>query len=253
MKKNLRKFLLCMLPLLLAVACGDEEDPDIFHFTVYNGESNDGSGGYLRAAGATVNIYAAPEAWLDGQDPIKTYTANAQGEMRGKDKFPDGAVPYVESGSLNNWPGFLYRPLQPNPNIADAKAGSASLFNTLMDDFMSVSNKSYLLTDLRVNGVSIFDAVSDCSEDNFLRLEKDGNLFFSEGSLVCEDAVATAQYNILHPSAKSMITITNSFYVLGISWADVNNLIYIKTDFSEINFKTMEGPNEVVSVYTKQD
>lgn len=261
----LRKSTYLLLTLLLVTAaCGDdgEGSPGFFDYIVFQGEAPPINNQMQRAPNATVKVYASAQAWLDGEAPLKTYTANSQGEVfrqsEASDKFPNGAVVYAELEAANNWPVFLSQPLEEHdPGMPDYKSGSATLYNTFMNDFLNAASKSFLLTDLRVNNVSIFESVADCSKDNFLRLKKDGNLFYSEGANVCAGKTATANYEIIIPQSKinaPIITLNSTvLYDFGVIWADVNNKIYIKQDFTQIWFKTNEGINEYISIYTRQD
>lgn len=242
----------------LAISCGGDGEghPGYFDYIVFNGEAPPIDGQIQRAPNATVKVYQSAQAWLDGQAPLKTFTTNAQGEiLRANDKFPDGSVAYAESGSLNNWPEFLRNPLSEDPNYPDRRTGGSTLYETFMQNFLANETKIYLLTDLWVNGSSVFGSVADCSKDNFLKLKRNGDVLYSEGTDVCAGKEATTDFELIHNSVNQTAIVSmhsRIFYDVYIYWADVNNRIYIKTDFTEIWFKVNVGSNEQISIYTRQ-
>jgi hypothetical protein len=163
-----------LLFLLALVACGDDGEGKMrtFNFTVFDGEASPVNGSQPTIQGATVKVYASAQAWYNGDAPLKTYTTDSKGRIENFDVYDFGAIAYAESGSNNNWPQFV-TDTNLNPDISgtpDVLVGSGTLYNTFLANFESVKTKSYLLSDVRVNAVSIFGSVSACSKDNFIKL-----------------------------------------------------------------------------------
>lgn len=239
--------------LLAVAACGDDGEGEqrTFSYTVYNGELNNEP-----AAGATIEVYTTAQAWLDGDSPLKTMTVNTNGRIDTFDKFPSTAVVYAESGVYNNWPGFLTAVLSEDPNLVGTLAGGSPVYDSFFQFFEGVSGKTFLISDVLVNGVSIFNSVSVCSKDNFLMLRRDANLVYNEGADVCAGKTAMQEFPmIIFPKNQTTPVIINStsFYRFATSWTEVENYVYVKTDFTQVWFKTNDGGNENISIYTKQN
>jgi hypothetical protein len=243
--------------LLAVTACGDdgEGEQPTFYYSVFNGELPTVNNEQQPAAGATIKVYATAQAWLDGDSPLKTMTVNSKGRIDTFDKFPSTAVVYAESGVYTNWPGFLTAGLNEDPNLVGTLAGGSSVYDSFFQLFEGVSGKSFLISDVLVNGVSVFNSVSACSKDNFLMLRRDANLVYNEGADVCVGKTALQEFPMnIFPKSQTTPVIINStsFYRFTTSWAEVENYVYVKTDFTQVWFKTNDG-NENIVIYTKQN
>ncbi len=243
MKKTFKSSLLL---LLFAMACG-EEKLRTFEFDVRSAE-NTVNGQAQTVAGATVKVYSSVQAWLDGAAPLKTFTTDDKGSIRTFDKFDLSAVAYAEHGNWNNWPDLLTYPSFFLDNDGVIR-GSARIGNSFLSDFESVKNKTYLISDVQVNGSSIFNNVSDCSKDNFVKLQINGKFLYSEGADICEEGTASHEYDLISLDLKSNAALNNGYYELTTDWADVNYRIYINSAFSQIEFRVSNAK----TIYTLQN
>lgn len=245
--------------LLGFLACGDDGEgtPPAFGYIVYDGEAPPVNNMIRRSSFANVKAYSSAEAWLNGDAPIKSFTVNDEGEYESEEVFPLSAVFYVENGAYNNWPHFLNEQLNEDPNITDRYTGTTTVFNTLKDQFLSVNSKIFLISDVLVNSVSVFGSVSDCSKDNYIQLTKNAKLIYSEGSSVCEGKSASQTYGLYLTQSLDdamLETISGAYcYMVYVPWADVENYVFIKTDFTKIYFRVNVGGDEHVTVYTAQN
>jgi hypothetical protein len=245
-----------LLFLLALIACGDDGEGKMrtFNFTVFDGEASPVNGSQPTIQGATVKVYASAQAWYNGDTPLKTYTTDSKGRIENFDVFDFGAIAYAENGSYNNWPQFINDTnLNPdNSGTPGLLAGSAMLYNTFLADLEAVKTKNYLLTDVRVNTVSIFGSVATCSKDNFIKLQKNLKLIFSEAANICASASATQEFDIYLFTGTKTNFISNSMaghYEFNTNWTDTANKLYVKTDFSMLRFKV--GDTE--TIYTLQN
>ena len=186
--KTLPQKLYVIFLLLVLLACSkNEEAPktSTFFFEVNNTDEPTVNGQYPPVAGASVKVYSTQQSWLDGAVPIKTFTTDLKGKIESFDKFTNDNLFFVESGNLNNWPDALSTLLNAIPGIPGAASnpgamqGSANIRETFLSLFEGVSGKSFLLSDVRQNNISIFGNVSSCSKDNFIKLQKNAKLFFN--------------------------------------------------------------------------
>jgi hypothetical protein len=246
--------------LLVLFACGDDGEGKrrTFTFVVYDGEIGSGGSVAIPLAGATVEVYSSVQAWLDEQAPLKTFATNTKGAVSTFDIFPVGSVVFAEKGIYNNWPTFINNP-NLNPDISgipDVLGGSATVFDSFLSDFESVKDKHYLLTDVRVNNVSTFNAVSACSKDNFIKLQRNAKFLYSESTDVCSGATASQEYDLTfggntRDDAATAIINSTQLYQFNTNFPTANGYIYVKPDFSQIWFYE-SGLNETVTIYTKQ-
>jgi hypothetical protein len=243
--------------LLALAACKDDGSgaTPVFGYIVLNGEAPLPNNG-VPVSGATVKAYNSAQNWIDGNAPIKTFTVDSKGMFESNDVFSTNAVFYSESGAMNNWPVFLSAQLNNDPNIPNRYSGNATLFNTLMQDFITVSGKTFLLSDVLVNGVSVFASVDACSKDNYVTLTKDAKIIYNEGASVCAGKSPSQTFDIpmLNGTKGATETTVNGVIVWGLSiptWTEAGNMVYIKKDFTQIMFKVNNG-NENVTVYTLQ-
>jgi hypothetical protein len=246
--------------LLVLLACSkNEEAPKTttFFFDVGNYDEPTVNGIYPPVAGASVKVYATQQSWLDGGTPIKTFTTDSKGKIESLDKFTDANLFFVESGNLNNWPDALSPILNTVPNFPGALQGSAFVRDSFLSLFEGVSGKSFLLTDVRQNNVSIFGSVSSCSKDNLIKLQKNLKLIYSEGASVCSGNVATLEIplpiSFVGKKQSTPVTINaTSLYEFSATWPEASNKIYVTMDFTQVWTKENVNGNIVVSIYTKQ-
>jgi hypothetical protein len=250
-----------LIILLASTACSDGDGDGkrrTFSFSVFDGEAPPVDGHGQSAGGATIKVYSSAQAWIDGTAPLKTFTVNADGRIETFDRFEEGNVVYAESGAYNNWPQFLTQAnLFPDfDNTPNVLVGSATVYNTFLSKFTAIDGKSFLLTDVRINGSSVFESVAACSKDNFLKLTLGAKLVYSEGANVCTDEEALQEFTMEIPNsttfAGELILNGNAFYQFYTPWATVANNVLVRKDFSEVWFKVNDG-NETITVYTKQD
>ncbi len=256
--KTLPPKLYVIFLLLVMVACKkDELGERTFYFNVSDGEAPLSNGQTARSAGATIKVYSSAQAWVDGVTPLKTMTVDANGAISTFDKFALGNVVYAENGSLNNWPSFIkYANLNEDPNLKGTLEGGTTVYSSFLSSFEEVSGKSFVLSDVRVNNISVFGNVSVCSKDNFLKLQKNLKLVFNEGTNVCVGQTASQEFdfNFVNPSKLQAIPTTIngiSVYEFSIVFPGSNNILYVKTDFTQVLFKGISA-NQEISIYTKQ-
>lgn len=242
--------------LLVPAACGDDGSGStpLFGYTVNDGEAPPVANANVPAVGATVEVYSSAQSWVDGGASIKTFTIDSKGIYESNDTFSSTSVFFAKSGAYNNWPMFLTAQLINDPNIPDRFAGYTTVYNTFMQNFLTVSGKTFLLSDVIVNGVSVFANVDACSKDNYVKLTKDAKILYNEGASVCAGKTPSQEHLIpMTMGTKSASEGTvNGVIVWGLSvptWNDVANMVYIKKDFTQIMFR---DNNQNVTVYTLQ-
>jgi hypothetical protein len=245
-----------LLLLLMVAGCGDDGlgKTPLFGYSANNGEAplpNDG----VPVSGATVKAYSTAQDWIDGNTPLKTFTTDSKGRVESNDVFPATAVFFTESGAMNNWPVFLSQTMNTDPNIPDRRTAYATLYNTLMQNFITASGKTYLISDVLVNGVSVFASVDACSKDNYITLTKDAKLKYYEGANVCvgKSPLQTFDIPMIMGTKGANEATVNGVIAWGLFtvWPDAGNMVYIKKDFTQILFQVNNG-NVNVTVYTLQ-
>jgi hypothetical protein len=244
-----------LLFLLAFVACkSDGNGSSTFYFNTYNGEIGPINNVNTTMPNVTVKAYNSVQAWFDGQTPLLTFTTDSKGEYASNDIVPVGTVFYAESGLYNDWPGFFTTELYSGEGNT---SGSAFLYLSHLQNFEAVSGKNFLITDLLVNGVSAFASASACSKDNYIRLTKDAKLTLNEGATLCSGATAIQEFAMVGvgPVKNTSETTINGIivYQFSIPWTDVENVVYIKKDFTKIMFRQYSSSNEYISVYTLQN
>lgn len=244
--------------LFVIAACADDGlgKTPVFGYIVLDGEAPLVNNETARASDATVKAYSSAQAWINGEAPIKTFITDSKGMYESEDVFSSSAVFYAESGAMNNWPVFLTAQLNNDPNIPDRYSGYATVLNTFMQDFVNASGKTFLISDVLVNGVSVFSSADACSKDNFVQLTKDAKILNNEGANLCSGKSQSQEHAIPMAMGKKGATETtiNGVIVWGLSttWPEVENMFYIKKDFTQIMFKVNNG-NEYVTVYSLQN
>ncbi len=256
-------YVIFLLSILLACSKNEEAPKAItFFFEVFNIDEPTVNGQYPPVSGASVKVYATQQSWLDGGAPIKTFTTNSKGQIESFDKFTNDNLFFVESGNLNNWPDALSALLYAIPGIPGAASnpgamqGSANIRETFLSLFEGVSGKSFLLSDVRQNNISIFGNVSSCSKDNFIKLQKNAKLLYSEGASVCSGIAASQEFPLTGFIGKKLstpVTINGtSLNEFSATWPEASNKVYVTMDFSQVWTKENVNGNIVVSIYTKQ-
>ena len=255
-----RKSYLIFLLLVIA-SCGDNgngKSSNTFQYTVMLGDAPQVNGQPQRAPGATIKVYTSGQAWFDGTAPLKTLTVDANGQVESADKFTLGNVVLAESGTLNNWPNFLFNPtLNEDPNLPGRLTGGVQIYDSFLSLFEGVSGKSFILSDVKLNGNSIFSNVSACSKDNFIKLQKNTKILVSEGASICSGQVASEEFTLIIPYTKSLATTrvinATTLYEFSCNWTNAEGKVYVKPDFTQVWISTYGGTaNQTVSIYTKQ-
>ena len=240
------------LVLLIAfVACEEEEENLTFFYSTYNGEVDESS---YPMPGVTVKAYSSSEAWYNNDAPIKTFTTDSEGKYISTDKFYDGTVFFAEELNYNNWPRFLSDDL----NFQDdgTLSAGALLYVSFLQDIESVSDKTFLISDVLLNDVSMFSSISDCSKDNYIMLSKDLKLMYNEGSDVCDGQSQQVEYdiNITRVNNTTEVYLNNhNTWQFGTNWDDAGYNAYITKDFTKIMFKTYTDQGDLISVYSLQN
>jgi hypothetical protein len=239
--------------LLLLAACKNDNNSRLFWYNVNDGEAQLIANTSVPSVGATVEVYSSAQAWIDGAASIKTFTTGSKGSYESNDVFSSNAVFFAKNGTSNNWPYFLSDQLKSDPNIAGGFSGYTAIYNTFMQNFATASGKTYLLSDVRVNTVSIFANVSACSKDNYITLTKDAKIIYSEGANVCAGKTPTQTFvlSLINGTHAASETTINGVIVwrFNVTWPDVQNTVYIKKDFSQILFS---DNIQTVTIYTLQ-
>lgn len=249
-----KKSYLIFLFLIIA-SCGDDGEgkPSSFYYTVLLGDTPS-----VKVPGATIKIYTNVQAWIDGIAPLKTLTVGSNGQIETNDQFTLGNVVFAEMGTLNNWPYFVnYPTLNQDPNLPGTLAGGASIYESFLSLFEGVSGKSFVLSDVRINDVSVFGSVSDCSKDNSIMLQINAKLLFSEGATICSGQTATEEVELFIPNSKVLASTKaingTTLFEFSCNWANAEGKVYVKQDFGQVWISTFGGTaNETVSIYTKQ-
>jgi hypothetical protein len=243
-----------LLFLLAFAACkNDDNGSKSFYFSTYNGEIGPVNNVNTPMPNVTVKAYSSVQAWVDGNTPLLTFTTDSKGEYASNEIVPVGTVFYAESGLYNDWPGFYTTELYSGEGNT---SGSAFLYLSHLQNFEAVSGKNFLITDLLVNGVSAFTSASACSKDNYIRLTKDPKLTLNEGATLCSGATAIQEFVMSVSAIKySSETTINGIivYQFSIPWTDVENVVFIKKDFTKIMFRQYSSSNEYITVYTLQN
>ncbi|HUX97519.1 MAG TPA: hypothetical protein VMV47_17430 [Bacteroidales bacterium] len=247
-----------LLFLLVLAACKDDGSGStpLFGYYVMNGEATPMANEGVPAAGATVEVYSSAQSWIDGGTSIKTFTTDSKGMYESNESFSSTSVFFAKSGAYNNWPMFLTAQLNSDPNIIGRFTGNSTVFNTLLQNFETVSGKTFLFSDVLVNGVSVFANVDACSKDNYVKLTKDAKIIYNEGVSVCTGKSPSQTYDIqmtMGTKAASEGSVNGAIvWGLAIPWTEVGNMVYIKKDFTQIFFRVNNG-NDNVTVYTLQN
>ena len=237
--------------LLVFAACdnSDGDGASLFYFGAY-----DGTNANAPIPGATVKVYSSAQAWVNGDTPYKTFTTDSKGLYRSNDVFPTTAVFFTEFGELNNWPEFLT--YQPQIQTDGSISVYPSLNHTFLQDFLAISGKTFLISDVLVGDVSIFANLSECSKDNFVTITKENKLIYNEGASVCVDRNQVEEYDI----SVTYVGQTSEIYMnydmtwqFSNNWAEASNLMYINKNFNKIMFKAWSEPGQPVIVYTLQN
>ena len=245
--------------VLILMSCNKSEEAPktrTFFFEVFNADEPTVNGLHPPVIGATVKVYDSKDSWLNNVAPIKTFTTNSKGQIESFDKFTDVNLIYVEYGLLNNWPETLTTLLFDDPGFPGSLQGSALVRESFLPLFESVNDKSFVLSDVLQNNVSIFGSVSACSKDNFIKLQKNAKLFYSEGATVCSGNAATQEFSMLGIVGKKQstpVTINStSLHEFPVSWPEANNKIYVNMNYTQVWTKVTIGSSVVVSIYTRE-
>jgi hypothetical protein len=229
--------------LLLITACGDDGvgNPKFSSFV---------TDGVNPIDGASIEIYPSIQNWINGDSPTKTYTTNAKGLVETNDQYTGAEFAYIEKGNLNNWPASVSESLTPDTAIPGRFNCNATLYNTFLQDFEAVNGKSFLLTDVTVNGSSIYSTVSACSKDNFIRLTKESKFIYSEGANICPGKTATSTHDVFVPVEKPIGT--TPIHNFQTNWSEITNGLFVFAGFNQIQTQENVSGNLVVSTYTLQ-
>jgi len=241
--------------LFILASCGKDDGlgSKSFYFSTYNGEAGIFNDQYYSLPNASVKAYSSAQSWLDGDAPILIFTTDSKGEYAANDKIAPGTVFFAEGMTFNNWPLLLSAELYVGDD--GSVSGSAILYNTFFQNFSAVSGKNFLISDVLVNGVSVFASADACSKDNFIQLTKDAKIVYNEGANVCTGKSTSQKFDISTGKKSASETTVNGIAVWGLNvpaWTEVGGMVYIKKDFTQIMFKVNNG-NEYVTVYTLQN
>lgn len=170
--KNRNARLLCIIAILFSIvlnSCNDDEEiiqtTDLI-ITISNETGN-------AISNASVVLYANKEDWNSTENAIHSQFTNTSGivtfpALKEQSYFID-----VTSSNLTNWSGTIESGLlilnKINPlNVALNKSN--------INFLVGKKERSYQLTDLSVNGISLYADVDLCEKDNVLFLQRENNL-----------------------------------------------------------------------------
>lgn len=221
-------------------SCNKEHPKTTFDLTVNNGTG-------VPVAGATLRIFASESDYFSGIVK-ETFTTDNNGvfsttssEYQDKQFYAE-----AEKNGILSWPATA---VKGQGNIIKL-SNDYSFYNDLV-------GKQWKLSNVTIDGASVWNSVSDCSKDDYIIFQKNLKTIYNQAANVCAGASATIETTFYLPSSKNEINAFNSLSVFrigvpggGLVFNDYS-LLYVTTNFTVVILVGNTSGKQVVNYFTK--
>lgn len=180
-----RKFALRVLFVSLLITACNDDDPEIIP-TSLQVVVKEGS---TPVNATNVTLYTSQQDWMDGVNPVASGLTDSEGKITFMKELSP-VVYYIDvfKDNTTNWHDEVALPVLTENQLNKAEV---SVISSIGNYITGKTEKSWVLTDALVEGVSIFTAVDDCEKDDVLFFQREEQLGLEDvGDLLCEGEIS---------------------------------------------------------------
>lgn len=243
MNKNIvfKRFILLIsfAGLLVFMACNKDEFPN----TTVGVQVMDLNNQFI--SGATVKLYSNLNDFSNDNNVAVTMTTDADGLASTEQKLAGGSyLIWAEKSGQDNWNGEI------DTVLVAFTSGTFQIVTVEIGNTFSeaLANSVWDLSDVKVDGISVWDTLNVCYKDNFLEIARDYVIVEQEGDTICPGNSPIISSGNINPGYVGQpgqlgYLIPDNFY---------NGTIYLSADFSEIKVVIEDDGSEIIKVFLPQ-